>query len=95
MPPFVAHALRPFSTHPPPEPSRTAWACIDAGSEPASGSDKAKPTSSSPRASGFSQRCFCTGVPCLTSIVVGIAFWMLIETEIAASAAAISSSASR
>src|SRR5436190_17217059 len=95
VPPLVAHALRPFSTQPPPDPSRTACACIDAGSEPASGSESANPTSSSPRASGFSQRSFCAGVPCLTSIVVGIAFWILIDTEIAASAAAISSSASR
>ena len=28
VPPFVAHALRPFSTHPPPEPSRSAWAFV-------------------------------------------------------------------
>ena len=93
VPPLVAHALRPFKTQP--DASRTACACIDAGSDPASGSESANPTSSSPRASGRSQRSFCAGEPCFTSIVVGIAFWMLIDTAIAASAAAISSSASR
>ena len=61
VPPLVAHAFMPFSTQPSPEPSRTAWARIPAGSDPASGSDSAKPASSSPRASGLSQRSCCAG----------------------------------
>ena len=91
MPPLVAHAFRPFSTQPP--SVRTACARIDAGSEPESGSDSANPTRVSPRASGLSQRSRWAGVPWRTSIVAGIAFWMLIDTETLASPAAISSSA--
>jgi hypothetical protein len=93
VPPLVAQAFIPFSTQP--SPSRTACARIPEGSEPASGSDSANPTSSSPRASGLSQRSCCAGLPWRTSIVAGIAFWMLIDTAIDASAAAISSSARR
>src|SRR5438874_3348983 len=93
VPAFVAHALVPFSTHS--FPSLTACDRNDAASEPASASDNAKPASSSPRAIGFSQRSFCAGVPCFTSMVVGMALWIPMETAIAASAAEISSSASR
>ncbi len=71
-PPLVAQAFIPFSTQP--SPSRTACARIPAGSEPASGSESANPTSSSPRASGFSHRCFCASVPWRDSMVTGIAF---------------------
>src|SRR5881394_3233600 len=93
VPAFVAHALVPFSTQS--LPSLVACARSAAASDPASASDSAKPASSSPRAIGCSQRSFCAGVPCFTSIVVGMALWIPIETAIAASAAEISSSASR
>src|SRR6266436_1928262 len=89
VPEFVAHALAPFNTQS--LPSFVACAASDAASEPASASDSAKPASSSPRAIGFSQRSFCSGVPCFTSIVVGIALWIPIETAKAASAAESSS----
>src|SRR5258705_122312 len=91
VPAFDAQALEPVRIHS--SPLLTAWARNDAGSDPASASDSANPASSSPRAMGRSQRSFCAAVPCLTSIVIGIALWMPIETEIDASAAAISSSA--
>src|SRR5881296_3300672 len=93
VPAFVAHALVPFSTQS--FPSFVACDRSDAASEPASASESANPASSSPRAIGFSQRSFCSGVPCFTSIVVGIALWMPIETAKAASAAEISSNAMR
>src|SRR3989441_2549295 len=93
VPAFVAHAFVPFSTQS--LPSFVACDRSDAGSEPASASDNAKPASNSPRAIGLSQRSFCSGVPCLTSIVVGIALWMPIETARAASAAEISSNTIR
>src|SRR6266550_1768733 len=93
VPAFVAHALVPFSTQS--LPSLVACARSAAASDPASASDSAKPASSSPRAIGLSQRSFCAAVPCFTSIVVGIALWMPIETAKAASAAEISSSAIR
>src|SRR6266480_917145 len=76
-------------------PSFVACDRNEAASEPDSASDSANPASSSPRAIGFSQRSFCSGVPCLTSIVVGIALWMPIDTARAASAAEISSSTMR
>src|SRR5882672_6869273 len=93
VPAFVAHAFVPFSTHS--LPSFTACARSDAASEPASASESANPASNSPRAMALSQRCFCSGVPCFTSIVVGIALWMPTETAKAASAAEISSSTMR
>src|SRR6266478_1262249 len=93
VPAFVAHALVPFSTQS--FPSFAACDRSDAASEPASASESANPASSSPRAIGFSQRSFCAGVPCFTSIVVGIALWMPIDTASAASAAEISSSTIR
>src|SRR5207253_2152440 len=93
VPAFVAHALVPFSTQS--FPSFVACDRSDAASEPASASDSANPASSSPRAIGFSQRSFCAGVLCFTSIVVGIALWMPIDTASAASAAEISSSTIR
>src|SRR5213593_171495 len=93
VPAFVAQALAPFSTQC--FPSLIACDRSDAASEPASASESAKPASNSPRAIGFSQRSFCSGVPCFTSIVVGIALWMPIETAKAASAAEISSNAMR
>src|SRR5207249_6965884 len=93
VPAFVAHALVPFSTQS--FPCLVACARSDAASEPASASESAKPASSSPRAIGFSQRSFWAGVPCFTSIVVGIALWMPIDTASAASAAEISSSTIR
>src|SRR6266851_1053371 len=93
VPAFVAHALVPFSTQS--FPSFVACDRSDAASEPASASESANPASSSPRAIGFSQRSFCAGVPCFTSIVVGIALWMPIDTASAASAAEISSSTIR
>src|SRR6266446_1503651 len=93
VPAFVAHALVPFSTQS--FPSLVACDRSDAASEPASASDSANPASSSPRAIGFSQRSFWAGVPCFTSIVVGIALWMPIDTASAASAAEISSSTIR
>src|SRR6266566_7362853 len=93
VPAFVAHALVPFSTQS--FPSFAACDRSDAASEPASASDSANPASSSPRAIGFSQRSFWAGVPCFTSIVVGIALWMPIDTASAASAAEISSSTIR
>src|SRR6266436_2819586 len=89
VPEFVAHALAPFNTQS--LPSFVACAASDAASEPASASDSAKPASSSPRAIGFSQRSFCSGVACFTSIVVGIALSLPIETAKAASAAESSS----
>src|SRR6266566_7066897 len=93
VPAFVAHAFAPFSTQS--FPSFVACARRDAASDPASASDSANPASSSPRAIGRSQRSFCAGVPCFTSIVVGMALCMPMETAMAASAAEISSSASR
>src|SRR6266852_3000763 len=93
VPAFVAHALVPFSTQS--FPSFVACDRSDAASEPASASESANPASSPPRAIGFSQRSFCAGVPCFTSIVVGIALWMPIDTASAASAAEISSSTIR
>src|SRR6266516_4178601 len=93
FPAFVAHAFVPFSAQC--FPSLVACDRNDAASEPDSASDSAKPARSSPRAIGLSQRSFCSGVPCLTSIVVGIALWIPIETAIAASAAEISSNASK
>src|SRR3989442_8941483 len=93
VPAFVAHAFVPFRTQC--FPSFAACDRSDAASEPASASDNAKPASNSPRAIGLSQRSFCSGVPCLTSIVVGIALWMPIETARAASAAEISSNTIR
>src|SRR5436190_1311208 len=65
VPAFVAHALAPFSTQS--LPSFVACARNDAASEPASGSERAKPARISPRAIGFSQRSFCSGVPCSTT----------------------------
>src|SRR6267143_23298 len=93
VPAFVAHAFVPFNTQS--LPSFTACARSDAASEPASASESANPASNSPRAIGFNQRSFCSGVPCFTSIVVGIALWIPTETARAASAAEISSSAMR
>src|SRR5438093_215041 len=93
VPAFVAHALVPFSTQS--FASFVACARSDAASEPASASESANPARSSPRAIGFSQRSFCAGVPCFTSIVVGIALWMPILTAKAASAAEISSNTIR
>src|SRR6267143_4877905 len=93
VPAFVAHALVPFNTQS--LPSFAACARREAASDPASASDSAKPASSSPRAIGFSQRFFCAAVPCFTSMVVGMALWIPMETAMAASAAEISSSASR
>src|SRR3989475_3267915 len=93
VPAFVAHAFVPLRTQR--FPSFAACDRSDAASEPASASDNAKPASNSPRAIGLSQRSFCSGVPCLTSIVVGIALWMPIETARAASAAEISSNTIR
>src|SRR5882762_4458777 len=93
VPAFVAHALVPFNTQS--LPSFVACARSDAASEPASASDSANPASSSPRAIGFSQRSFCATVPCFTSMVVGMALWIPMETAMAASAAEISSSARR
>src|SRR5690242_6477054 len=93
VPPFVAHALAPFSTHS--FPSRAARVRSAAASEPDSGSESANPTRTSPRAIGRSQRSCCARVPWRTSIVVGIALWIDSETAMLASAAAISSSASR
>src|SRR5882724_3758460 len=93
VPAFVAQAFEPLSTQWP--PSRIACDLSDAASDPASASESAKPASNSPRAIGFNQRSFCSGVPCLTSIVVGIALWMPTETARAASAAEISSSTMR
>src|SRR5437773_2223628 len=93
FPAFVAHAFVPFSTQC--FPSLVACDRNEAASEPDSASDSANPASSSPRAIGFSQRSFCSGVPCLTSIVVGIALWMPIDPARAASAAEISSSTMR
>src|SRR6267142_6104 len=93
VPAFVAHAFVPFSTQS--LPSFTACARSDAASEPASASESANPASNSPRAMALSQRCFCSGVPCFTSIVVGIALWIPTETARAASAAEISSSTMR
>src|SRR2546428_7890756 len=61
VPPLVAHALVPDSTHW--SPARSARAESDAASEPDSGSESAKPASSSPRAIGLSQRSFWRGVP--------------------------------
>ena len=91
--PLVAHALAPDSTHW--SPSRTARAESEAASEPDSASDSAKPASSSPRAIGLSQRSFWAGLPCRTSIVVGMALWIATDTAMLASAAASSSSARR
>ena len=93
VPPFVAHALAPDSTQS--APSRTAWAQSEAASEPDPGSESANPASSSPRAIGLSQRSFWGGLPCRTSIVVGIALWMATDTAMLASPAASSSSARR
>ena len=93
VPAFVAQAFEPLSTQS--LPSFSACARNEAASEPASASDSANPASSSPRAIGLSHRSRCSGVPCLTSIVVGIALWIPIETATDESAAAISSSASR
>src|SRR3989442_3367531 len=93
FPAFVAQALAPFSTQC--FPSFVACDRSDAASEPASASESANPASNSPRAIGFSQRSRCSGVPCFTSIVVGIALWMPIDTASAASAAEISSSTIR
>ena len=67
----------------------------DAASEPASGSDNAKPHSRSPPAIGRSQRSFCAAVPWRSSIVAGIALWTPTVTATLASAAASSSRASR
>src|SRR6266545_7722370 len=93
VPAFVAQAFEPLSTQWP--PSRIACDLSDAASDPASASDRANPASNSPRAIGFSQRSLCSGVPCFTSIVVGIALWIPTETARAASAAEISSSTIR
>src|SRR5437667_1927866 len=62
VPPLVAHALVPDSTHW--SPARSARAESDAASEPDSGSESAKPASSSPRAIGLSQRSFWRALPC-------------------------------
>ena len=93
MPPLVTQAFAPFSTQPP--SVRTACALRLAASEPASASLSANAPSSSPRASGFSQRCFCASLPQRSSICVGSELCTPIEIEAAPSAAAISSSASR
>src|SRR6266568_5996533 len=93
VPALVAHAFVPFSTQC--LPSRVACDRSDAASEPDSASESANPASSSPRAIGFSQRSLCSGVPCFTSIVVGIALWIPTETAMEESAAEISSSSIR
>ena len=51
----------PLMTHS--SPSRTAVVRIDAGSEPASGSDSANAGDFSPVAHGGRKRCFCSSVP--------------------------------
>jgi len=93
VPPFVAQAFAPDSTQR--SPSRTARVRSAAASEPDSGSDSAKPASASPRAIALSQRFFCAALPWRASIVVGMALWIESDTATLASAAAISSSASR
>src|SRR6185437_11931929 len=91
--PLVTHALVPLRIQS--SPSRTA--CVDnaAASEPASGSDSAKAPSNSPRAIGLRKRCFWSSLPKVDSICVGSELWTLIITATDASAAAISSSATR
>src|SRR6266581_1643452 len=90
VPALVAHAFVPFSAQC--LPSRVACDRSDAAAEPDPASESANPASSSPRAIGFSQRSLCSGVPCFTSIVVGIALWIPTETAMEESAAEISSS---
>src|SRR6185312_4387244 len=91
--PLVTHALVPLRIQS--SPSRTA--CVDnaAASEPASGSESAKAPSNSPRAIGLRKRCFWSSLPKVDSICVGSELWTLIITATDASAAAISSSATR
>ena len=93
VPPLLIHALAPFSTHP--SPLRTARARSPAASEPASASESAKAPSSSPRAIGLSQRSCCAALPCRSSICVGSELCTATDTAMDASAAAISSTASR
>ena len=87
------HAFVPVSTQS--SPSGTAWQRSAAASLPASGSERANAPSSSPRAIGRSHRSFCASVPQRNSICVGSELCTLIMTAADASAAAISSSASR
>ena len=61
MPAFVIQFFWPLMTHS--SPSRTAVVRIDAGSEPASGSDSANAGDHSPVAQRGSQCCFCSSVP--------------------------------
>ena len=61
MPAFVIQFFWPLMTHS--SPSRTAVVRIDAGSEPASGSDSANAGDHSPLAQRGSKRCFCSSVP--------------------------------
>ncbi len=61
MPPFVIHIFVPLTIQS--EPSRRAWVLMRAGSLPASGSVRPKQPTTSPRAIGGSQRCFCSSLP--------------------------------
>jgi hypothetical protein len=92
--PVVTQLFVPCNVH---EPSaeRTAWHRSAEASDPASGSLNAKAPSFSPRAIGLRKRSFCASLPKLSSICVGRELCTLISTAIDASAAAISSSASR
>ena len=61
MPQFVMNAFEPSTIHSP--SSNRAVVRTSAASEPAPGSVSANPPSASPRASGASQRSFCSSVP--------------------------------
>ena len=59
--PEVMNCFTPFSTQP--LPRRSARVLRFEASDPACGSVRQKAPSTSPRASGFSQRSFCSGEP--------------------------------
>ena len=61
MPPFVMKFLEPFSTQW--SPSRTAAVRVPPASDPEPGSVSPQQPSFSPRASGGSQRFFCSALP--------------------------------
>src|SRR2546430_17710174 len=74
VPPLVAHAFVPDSTHW--SPAKSARAESDAASEPDSGSERAKPASSSPRAIGLSQRSFSPALARRHKLGRGVAVWV-------------------
>ena len=61
MPPFEIQVLRPSSTYE--SPSRRAVVASAATSEPASGSDSAKPVMASPATTRGRSAAFCASVP--------------------------------